>query len=180
MSPTILSRLLIPLITALPLLLSAPVLGEEVLELKWEELVPPDWDPSAELEELGIGDMADDDPRIREAQAVMDALWSQAPVIEEYAGKRVRLEGFVVPLETQGKKISEFLLVPYFGACIHVPPPPANQTIYVKTAPSEAYAGALYDVVVVTGLMEIERTRNDMGDSGYRIQAETIERYEEE
>jgi hypothetical protein len=179
MTRNYLSRLLIPLLASLPLLLPAPLLANELVKLQWEELVPADWDPFSELEELGIGDMADDDPRMREAQAVLDALWSQAPVIEEYAGKRVQLEGFVVPLENKGKKISEFLLVPYFGACIHVPPPPANQTVYVKTAPGEEYPGALYDVVVVTGRMAIERTKNDMGDSGYRIDAEMIKPYEE-
>jgi hypothetical protein len=53
------------------------------------------------------------------------AEWDRAPVVEEFDGQLVRIPGFVVPLESDGKTISEFLLVPYFGACVHVPPPPS-------------------------------------------------------
>jgi hypothetical protein len=46
--------------------------------------------------------------------------------------QEVRIPGFVVPLEGDAKTVTAFLLVPYFGACIHVPPPPTNQVIYVS------------------------------------------------
>ena len=53
-------------------------------------------------------------------------------VVAELNGKRVRIGGYVVPLDFEATTIKEFLLVPFVGACIHVPPPPANQIVYVK------------------------------------------------
>ena len=54
-----------------------------------------------------------------------------APVVKALDGQSVSLPGFVVPLEGDSELITEFLLVPYFGACIHVPPPPPNQLVHV-------------------------------------------------
>ncbi len=81
----------------------------------------------------------------------------------------MRLPGFVVPLETDATEIAEFLLVPYFGACIHVPPPPANQTVHVLTADGAAYRGELFDTVWVEGRMHVTPFSNELGDAGYRI-----------
>jgi hypothetical protein len=84
----------------------------------------------------------------------------------------------VVPLETDGKRTSEFLLVPYFGACIHVPPPPANQTILVKTKAKEgAEIRKLYDVVWVTGVLKTELFVGDLAHAGYRIDAHQVDPY---
>ena len=55
-----------------------------------------------------------------------------APVVKALDGQSVSLPGFVVPLEGDSELITEFLLVPYFGACIHVPPPPPNQPIWIQ------------------------------------------------
>ena len=42
-----------------------------------------------------------------------------------------RVPGYMVPLEDNLEEVTEFLLVPYPGACIHVPPPPASQIVHV-------------------------------------------------
>jgi hypothetical protein len=73
-------------------------------------------------------------------------------VVTELDGKRVRIGGYVVPLDFEAATIKEFLLVPFVGACIHVPPPPPNQIIYVKTAKGFDVAGS-FDPVYVTGTL---------------------------
>ncbi|RKF13278.1 DUF3299 domain-containing protein [Alginatibacterium sediminis] len=65
-----------------------------------------------------------------------DNIATQSAVVsinKDIVGKDIRIPGFVVPLETKGELITEFLLVPYMGACIHYPPPPANQIVYVQS-----------------------------------------------
>ena len=71
---------------------------------------------------------------------------------------------------------SEFLLVPYFGACIHVPPPPSNQIVYVKTVAGYPMK-KLFDPVWVTRVVSTQAFLNDVGDTGYTMQATIIEPY---
>jgi hypothetical protein len=92
----------------------------------------------------------------------------------------VKLPGFVVPVDWDAKKIGEFLLVPYYGACIHVPPPPANQTVHVITAKGREYSGDLFDTVWVTGTLRIEHYSGEMAEAGYRLEATAVEPYESE
>ena len=151
----------------------------EARNLEWEDLMPKDWDPMFELDQL-LGDfeqdLPDDDARAEELyEAYLDAA-RQAPVVSELDGQRVRLPGFVIPLDFEGTDTSEFLLVPYFGACIHVPPPPANQIIYVKTTVSYPL-DELFDPVWVTGVISTLAHLNDIGDAGYTMQATQIEPY---
>ena len=108
----------------------------DVRDLEWEELMPEDWDPFTGLEAL----MGDEVQGLADGSAQADRLMNayreavrSAPVVGELDGQRIRLPGFVVPLDFEGTETSEFLLVPYFGACIHVPPPPSNQIVYVET-----------------------------------------------
>ena len=65
----------------------------------------------------------------------------QTSIVEELNGQRVRIPGYLLPLEVSATKVTEFLLVPYIGACIHVPPPPPNQIIYVKIGQNKSYIG---------------------------------------
>ena len=79
-----------------------------------------------------------------------------APVVQGLDGKRVHIGGYVVPLDFQATRVKEFLLVPFVGACIHVPPPPANQIIYVKSELGFDVQG-VFDPVWVTGLSRSRR-----------------------
>lgn len=101
-------------------------------------------------------------------------------VVPEMEGRSGRIPGFVVPLKTtQDMRILEFFLVPYYGACIHVPPPPPNQIIHVKY--KEGFKlDALYDPVWIEGTLQIERTENDVASSSYSIVAESVTPYEDE
>ncbi|PXX93504.1 DUF3299 domain-containing protein [Marinobacter vulgaris] len=100
-------------------------------------------------------------------------------VVPEMEGKSGRIPGFVVPLKTtQDMRILEFFLVPYYGACIHVPPPPPNQIIHVKY--KEGFKlEALYDPVWIEGTLQIDRTENDIASSSYSIVADNVTPYEE-
>jgi len=99
-------------------------------------------------------------------------------VVESLDGKRVKLPGFVVPIEGDGKKLSEFLLVPYYGACIHVPPPPANQTVFVKVPKGNAKIRQAFDTVWVTGTLSAKPFTSDLATAVYQIQAEEVTPYE--
>ncbi len=155
---------------------------DEVRELAWEELMPQGWNPLDVLDALMGADRDDPDAlsdnsvrAIELLNAYQEAVRS-APVVRELDGRKIRLPGFVVPLDFEGTEISEFLLVPYFGACIHVPPPPANQIVYVKTVASYPLQG-LFDPVWVTGKIRTDAYPNDLGDAGYTLQATIIEPY---
>ena len=86
----------------------------------------------------------------------------------ELDGKHVRIGGYVVPLDFEATNVKEFLLVPFVGACIHVPPPPPNQIIYVKTAKGFDVAGS-FDPVYVTGTIKTETAFTGIADAGYSI-----------
>lgn len=152
----------------------------DVRDLEWEELMPEGWDPLAELDALTTGDDVQDlsDNSVRAIElfnAYQEAVRS-APVVSELDGQKVRLPGFVVPLDFEGTETSEFLLVPYFGACIHVPPPPSNQIVYVKTVAGYPLQ-ELFDPVWVTGEIRTDAHLNEVGDAGYTLQATIIEPY---
>ena len=155
----------------------------QVEEIDWDRLIPVEWQPETLLEDFDLDtldEMEDDDPRAVELMDKLMALWADAPVVEELDGLRVRLPGFVVPLELDAQKMSEFLLVPYYGACIHVPPPPANQTIHVVAPEGREYVGELFDTVWVTGTLRVIRSSSELADAGYRIDLTEIEPYDGE
>jgi Uncharacterized protein conserved in bacteria len=99
-----------------------------------------------------------------------------APVVEALDGKKVRIPGYVVQLEGDADNVTEFLLVPYFGACIHVPPPPPNQIIHVKYAEGVPYENT-YDAVWIEGTIKVERKEGDLAVVGYQMEADSVEVY---
>ncbi len=148
-----------------------------VRTLDWEALIPPDWDPMQDLKGIDFDILSDADPRAIEALARLRKVWDEAPVNPGLAGQRVRLPGYVVPLEeTRDGALKEFLLVPYFGACIHSPPPPANQIVHVLVERPVKGVRSM-DTVWVTGVMSVLRTDSYMGVSGYRIDATQVAPY---
>ena len=174
----ILGLVLALLVAAVP----AGAADAPVRQLEWDDLMPPDWDPLAKLVELrdsgaldNIRDGTEDADRIMRE---FIAAGRSAPVVQELDGSRVKLPGFIVPLDYQGTRVSSFLLVPYFGACIHVPPPPANQIVYVKTGKPYDMK-QMWDPVWVTGKMSTKAHYNDLGDAGYTMDAGAIEPYQE-
>ena len=106
----------------------------------------------------------------------MRETWDNAPTNNAMDGKAVRIPGYVVPLEEGKGGMTEFLLVPYFGACIHSPPPPANQIIHVLPK-TPAPGLRSMDAVWVSGTMKLVRSDTSMGTSGYRMDAVLVEPY---
>jgi hypothetical protein len=146
--------------------------------VNWDELVPKDWDPLKKFREANLGIMSDSDPRAMEMLRRMRETWDNAPTNNAMDDQPIRIPGYVVPLEETKAGMREFLLVPYFGACIHTPPPPANQIIHVK--PLQPSKGLhMMDAVWVSGRLKTLRSDTSMGASGYRMDAVAIEPYVE-
>lgn len=147
-------------------------------EIKWEELVPRNWDPMKDLKGLDFGALSDADPRATQMLKKMREVWDNAPSNPALDGQSVRIPGYVVPLEESKDGLKEFLLVPYFGACIHSPPPPSNQIIHVL--PQNAPKGVRsMDPVWISGTLVREKTDSYMGAASYRMQAQLVEPYVE-
>ncbi|MBK1613756.1 hypothetical protein CKO44_09770 [Rubrivivax gelatinosus] len=145
--------------------------------IRWDELVPKDWDPLKEFKDLDLAGLADGDPRANKLLQRMREVWDAAPANPAIVGQAVRLPGFVVPLEETKQGLKEFLLVPYFGACIHSPPPPANQIVHVLAHAPVAFKSM--DTVWVSGTLATVRTDSFMGAASYRIDGAAVERYTE-
>jgi hypothetical protein len=151
--------------------------------LLWTDLTPKDWDPGKLLRERfkdqNLDLLRDDDPKVQALMDAMREMWDTAPVNDAMNGVSGRLPGYIVPLEEGPKGLKEFLLVPYYGACIHSPPPPANQIVHVRlNQPVKGFR--TMDTVWVHGTLEVARSKSDMGVSAYRIQASKVEAYTRE
>jgi hypothetical protein len=160
----------------LPTTNTTPV-GASYREITWDELIPPDWDPASIFAGLKLDGFQDADPRADAALEKMRRAWDEAPVNPKMQGQAVRIPGFVVPLDANGGTLREFLLVPYFGGCIHVPPPPANQIIHVIAQPPAADTQAM-DAVWVSGALTVVYTNSPMGNAGYTLRARKVEPYQ--
>ena len=157
---------------------AAPPSAGAARTIGWEALVPPDWDPMKDLKGLNLSILSDADPRATAALAKLREAWDNAPINPAVVGQTVRLPGYLVPLEETKDGLKEFLLVPYFGACIHSPPPPANQIVHVlPKVPAKGLRSM--DTVWVTGVLTGARTDSYMGMSGYRIEATQVAPYAE-
>ena len=142
-------------------------------QLRWDDLVPKGWNPLDEYRKANPM-LEGDSP---EGMQAMRDIWDRAPTLTTLDGQTVKLPGYVVPLDAAPDAMREFLLVPYFGACIHSPPPPANQIVHVVPS-SPAKGLRAMEVVWVTGVMSAKRADSVMGMSGYRIERAAIEPYE--
>jgi hypothetical protein len=101
-------------------------------------------------------------------------------------GKTVRMPGFVLPLEYAGKKVAEFLLVPWVGACIHTPPPPPNQIVHVRMAKgAEFESKGIFAAVWVTGVLSAKASTPTLNlidgvadiNVGYSMQGRGVDDY---
>jgi hypothetical protein len=145
-------------------------------ELRWDDLVPKGWDPMAGLKDKNVGALVDGDPKTMDVMAKLREAWDNAPAEPRLDGAAVKLPGYLVTLDETKAGITEFLLVPYFGACVHSPPPPANQIVLVQ--PAKPLAGfQTMDTVWVSGRLRTARQGSPMGTSAYRLEAALVDRY---
>lgn len=147
-------------------------------QTKWEELIPAGWNPSDAIKVLQQRGKAlnDGDPQAISLLSKRREILNNAPTNPAMDKASVDIPGYVVPLDQNENGTSEFLLVPYFGACIHTPPPPSNQIIHVWLA-SRAKGFRTMDTVWVEGILHIRRADSAMGSSGYVMDANHINKY---
>jgi hypothetical protein len=135
------------------------------------------------LEEAGF----DVDALLALRKEYMDGSKQRAQsVVGSLDGQTVRMPGYVLPLEFSGKDVTEFLLVPYVGACIHTPPPPANQIVHVKADKPVANV-TVFSAVWVTGRITAVSMKKSLNlvdgaadiNVGYSLQANAVETYKQ-
>ncbi|MCP8899487.1 DUF3299 domain-containing protein [Gilvimarinus xylanilyticus] len=144
-------------------LLNRPEWIDEVPEGGEADQMPPAGD--------GIAGLPEDDPYSRALRS--------ATTVPEFDQKNIRIPGFVVPLVFDDQqRIIEFLLVPFFGACIHLPPPPPNQVIYAKFEEG-IILDALYDPFWVSGHLTIELVETDLSQAAYQMRVDEMGLYAE-
>nr|WP_143595889.1 DUF3299 domain-containing protein [Tropicibacter naphthalenivorans] len=140
-----------------------------VREITWDDLIPPG---TAYGEIIGPGQKDEvNDTWIPEFDA------NGRKLNTALDGASIKMPGYIIPFDTTAEGVTSFMLVPYQGACIHVPPPPPNQLVFVRTQtpwPSES----MWDAVWVTGLMSAKPMSTEIGDVGYQIAADEIELYD--
>ena len=149
-----------------------------IVAITWDDLVPEQWRPERLMARFAAADLEDDDPRATALWNELETLWREAPVVAVLDGRDIELAGFLVPLEMDTDSLHEFLLVPYYGACIHMPPPPANQTIHVVLPQGITYRSEAFDSVSVRGRLRVTEYASDLAAAGYRLDARTVVPYE--
>lgn len=145
-------------------------------QLEWDDLVPADWQPQSLFEEFaGVTDIEDDDPLAEKLMQRIREVWDQAPLVTELDGKRVRIPGYGVPLDGDAERVRTFLLVPYFGACIHTPPPPRNQIVLVKMKNEGVPIDDAFGAMWISGTLTVQPAETEFGLAGYTLNADTAE-----
>ena len=143
-------------------------LAKTPTEITWDDLIPPGV-PYSEIVAAGEMDETND-------------IWQ--PVFDENAtklnpvldGAYIKMPGYIIPIDQSTDGVTSFVLVPYVGACLHTPPPPANQLVFVTTNkpwPSDN----LWDAVWVTGQMQHELQSTEVAETGYLLKATEMETY---
>jgi hypothetical protein len=157
--------------------------------IDWDNLMPEEdlnalLNPPSyidDLEDSSLEDLTNEKLQI-DLTAELDDRYQQAlvstKIIKEMDGQAVRIPGFVVPVEFDEETITEFFLVPYFGACIHSPPPPPNQIIYVH-APDGLKLNTLYDPFWISGIISTTLVENYMATSAYSMKMKSYKPYTE-
>jgi hypothetical protein len=137
-------------------------------EIGWEDLIPPGI-PYGEIVGEGELDEANDTWR-----PVYDDTASKLNLSLD--GEQVKLPGYIIPLDVGAEGVTSFVLVPYVGACIHVPPPPPNQLVFVTTETPWS-SDDLWDAVWVAGVLQAKMQSTELAEIGYEMTADAIEIY---
>ncbi len=162
--------------------------ANEPKTLEWDQLMPPGYVESIleqnNEEKSKAQSFFEWEDNTDEAQAAYEELkakLSSAPIVPELNNQLIRLAGFMVPLDFDfdTETFTEFLLVPYYGACIHVPPPPSNQVVYV-TANKPLKETWLDYAVWASGTLTTESVSSEYAFAGYTMKDVDIVEYEED
>lgn len=143
-------------------------LAEDIIDLKWRDLVP-EGEPSIPPSIQGLFGH-------NETETLTSEQPRSSGVRTDWNGQIVSLPGFMVPIDYSGTGVTAFILVPYVGACVHVPPPPANQLVFVTTSTPYENSG-LFEAVTVVGMFGTASTSTQLADISYALSADFIEPY---
>ncbi len=148
--------------------LPGPAQAEEVIDLDWDDLLPQG-QVTVPNALRGLLEHDETAPLFSEQPA-------STGVRTDWNGQIVRLPGFIVPIDYSGTGVTAFILVPYVGACVHVPPPPANQLVFVTT-PTPYESKGLFEPVNVIGMFGVSSISTQLAEIGYALSADRIEPY---
>ena len=173
------------MIVALPSLCAAV----EYTEVEWTDLMPKDdldalLAPPEYLNDIADGSQQDSVAALNQEESVdaqtkryRDAL-SSTRVMQEFNGKQIRIPGYMVPLEqNEEREVTAFFIVPYFGACLHMPPPPPNQILYVQYEEGIALE-ALQQPFWFEGTLTVALNENALGTLAYTLNIDDYRLYE--
>ena len=147
--------------------LGASAVAAEPAEIDWLKLLPP-----ADLKAM------QDAPPVDHNAPGAPTGFQFSGTVPEMDGRSGRIAGYIVPIETDAQgKLAEFFLVPYFGACIHMPPPPPNQIVHVAL-PEPIEMTDIYAPYWVAGTVRIEHHDDELGSSAYAMTAAQVSPWE--
>ena len=157
--------------------------------IEWTDLMPEDdlhalMNPPDYIDEIEDGSEEDvlENSLLGRGDPIADR-YQQALVStrvrSEFDGRLIRIPGFIVPLDfDEQQRVTHFFLVPFFGACIHVPPPPPNQIIFAVSKEGIGQE-SLYDAFWLTGKVTVALTENDVATSSISMEVTGVEVYRE-
>ncbi|MBU3023462.1 DUF3299 domain-containing protein [Aestuariibacter sp. A3R04] len=170
-------------------LFSGITLAKDYEELEWTALMPEDdlaalLDPPEYLNEVKDGSNQDsvsafndatfEDEKVERFRKALNSV----KTIPIFDNKAIRIPGFVVPLQqNEAQNVTEFFIVPYFGACLHMPPPPPNQIIHVSYE-NGLTLESLEQPFWFEGTVKIETRQRDLGTSAYALKLDRYEVYQ--
>ncbi len=150
----------------------------KIKTLEWQDLVPegstltsvdkiPEWEMKQEQKLLSL--KPGEEPKKL-----------PAPLVQELSGKEIKIAGYMVPLDFEATKVKQFMLVPYVGACIHVPPPPGNQIILVESEKGVPVVD-LYTPIYITGKLGLGKFSTESApEIGYSMKLSKVSEYQVE
>jgi hypothetical protein len=139
--------------------------GKDFVDLDWSDLLP---EGQQAIPPMLQGLIDHDGPNLSSKQPPSQG------VRTDWNGEIIRLPGFIVPIDFSGTGVTAFILVPFVGACVHVPPPPANQLVFVTTEKPYESSG-LFEAVNVIGMFGTASMSTQLADIAYALSADHIE-----
>lgn len=167
--------------------ISNSLFAKEPRILEWDDMMPEGYVESLlnnTFNNFSATDTFSFDDDTEEAQRAYDELratLASAPIVPELENQFVKIAGFIVPLDFDfdNETFNSFLLVPYFGACIHTPPPPSNQIVHITS--KEALNQEWLDYAVwASGILSTKSKDSIQGFAGYSMQDVSLQEYTEE
>lgn len=143
-------------------------LAKTATEITWEDLIPPGVSYSEIIGQGTVDEINDVWQPVYDENAI-----KLNPVLD---GAFIKMPGYIIPIDLSTDGVTSFVLVPYVGACLHTPPPPPNQLVFVTTEKPWPSTN-LWEAVWVTGKMQHDIQTTEVAETGYLLEADQMETY---